>query len=98
MAVDPNANIRDEHVPHEGAQASATDAQMRRTSDHAAIGDVTATPIVDAGIPGAAYVEAEVVALHTEIVALNARLALAVAAVNEVLDVLRDAELIPASS
>jgi hypothetical protein len=67
--------IEDEFVPHEDAHKQATDAQMRRTSDHAAIADLAA--------PSAAYVEAEALAARNKI--------------NEILDVLRDAELIPAS-
>jgi hypothetical protein len=70
---------------------------MRRTSTHAAIADVTATTINDAASPGGSYVQAEVVAMRTELVAINARLALAVTALNGVLATLRDAELIPAA-
>lgn len=66
-------NIPDENVPHEQAHADATDAQMARTSDHAAIPDLAS--------PGASYVQAEAVAARDKI--------------NEILDVLRDAELIP---
>ena len=88
---------QDEFVPHEDKVDEAVDAQMRRTSSHAAIADVPATPISDAASPGSSYVQAEVVALRTEIVALNARLALVVTALNDVLAVLRDAELIPSS-
>jgi len=69
------ADLDDINVPHEGAHADATDAQMRRTSDHAAIADLAA--------PSAAYVEAEALAARDKI--------------NEILDVLRDAELIPSS-
>lgn len=65
--------IEDENVPHEAAQAAATDAQLKRTSDHAAIADLAS--------PGASYVQAEAVAARNKI--------------NEILDVLRDAELIP---
>jgi hypothetical protein len=67
------SNIPDENVPHEQAHAAATDAQMARTSDHAAIPDLPA--------PSATYVQAEQVAQTNKI--------------NEILDVLRDAELIP---
>jgi hypothetical protein len=67
------SNIPDEHVPHEEAHAAATDAQMARTSDHAAIPDLAS--------PSATYVQAEAVAARNKI--------------NEILDVLRDAELIP---
>jgi hypothetical protein len=67
--------IEDQHVPHEGAHAQATDAQLARTSDHAAIADLAA--------PSATYVEAEALAARNKI--------------NEILDVLRDAGLIPAS-
>jgi hypothetical protein len=65
--------ISDEHVPHEQAHSEATDAQMARTSDHAAIPDLPA--------PSATYVQAEAAAARNTI--------------NEILDVLRDAELIP---
>jgi len=67
------SNIPDENVPHEAAHAKATDAQMARTSDHAAIPDLAP--------PSATYVQAEQVAQTNKI--------------NEILDVLRDAELIP---
>jgi ABC-type transporter Mla subunit MlaD len=33
-------NVKDVRIPHEAEHADATDAQMRRTSDHAAIEDV----------------------------------------------------------
>jgi BarA-like signal transduction histidine kinase len=69
------APIEDENVPHEAEHAAATDAQMRRTSDHAAIADLAA--------PSAAYVEAEQIAQTN--------------AINAILDVLRDAELIPSA-
>jgi hypothetical protein len=65
--------IPDENVPHEQAHAAATDAQMRRTSTHAAIPDLAS--------PSATYVQAEAVAARNKI--------------NEILAVLRDAELIP---
>lgn len=68
-------HVGDTHIPHEGAVDEAVDAQMRRTSAHAAIADLS--------VPSAAYVEAEAVA--------------AAAAINKILAVLRDAELIPAS-
>ena len=67
--------IEDQHVPHEAAHGRATDDQLARTSDHAAIADLAA--------PSATYVEAEALAARDKI--------------NEILDVLRDAELIPAS-
>ena len=67
--------IEDRHVPHEAAHAEATDDQLARTSDHAAIADLAA--------PSAIYVEAEALAARDKI--------------NEILDVLRDAELIPTS-
>jgi hypothetical protein len=97
MSEPDYTGVSDSHVPHEGQVDEAIDSQMRRTSSHAAIADVTATAITDAASPGSSYVQAEVVALRTEIVALNARLALAVAACNAMLAVLRDAELIPSS-
>lgn len=89
--------VSDTNVAHEGEVDHAIDAQMRRTSTHAAIADVTATPISDAASVGGTYSQSEVNALRTELVAVNARLALAVAALNGVLAVLRDAELIPSS-
>jgi hypothetical protein len=67
--------IPDVNVPHEGKHADATDDQLARTSDHAAIADLAA--------PSATYVEAEALASRNKI--------------NEILDVLRDAELIPAA-
>lgn len=67
------SEIPDVNVPHEAAHAKATDEQMARTSDHAAIADLAA--------PSATYVEAEALAARNKI--------------NEILDVLRDAELIP---
>ena len=70
------ADLDDINVPHEQSHANATDAQMRRTSDHAAIDDLA--------VPSSTYVEAEAVA--------------AAATINEILDVLRDAELIPPSA
>jgi hypothetical protein len=68
-------NIPDEHIPHEQEHADATDAQMARTSDHAAIPDLS--PAAASGT----YVQAEATATRNK--------------VNEILDVLRDAELIP---
>jgi hypothetical protein len=67
-------HMDDKNVPHEGQVAKAVDAQARRTSDHAAIPDLT---------PAASgtYVQAEASAVRGK--------------VNEILDVLRDAELIP---
>ena len=87
----------DENVPHEAAVDAAIDDQMQRTSTHAAIADVTATAISDAAAPGAAYNQTEMTNIRNEVVALNARLALTVAALNNALAVLRDAELIPTS-
>jgi hypothetical protein len=66
---------RDRHVQNEAAVDRAVDAQLRRTSDHAAVADLAS--------PGATYSQAEAVAARNKI--------------NEILDVLRDAELIPAS-
>lgn len=86
----------DENVPHEAEVDAAIDDQLARTSTHVAIASVTATSISDAASPGSSYTQAEVVALRTELVAVNARLAATVAALNNVLVVLRDAELIPA--
>lgn len=97
MQTPDYSGVGDSHVPHEGQVDEAIDAQMRRTSTHAAIADVTATPISDAASVGGTYSQSEVNALRTELVAVNARLALAVTALNGVLAVLRDAELIPSS-
>lgn len=65
----------DANVPHEAAVDEAIDDQMARTSAHAAI--------ADPGSPGAAYNQAEMVAIRDALVS--------------VLEVLRDAELIPSS-
>ena len=65
----------DEFVDHEAQVDRAVDAQMARTSDHAAIADLAA--------PSAGYVQAEATAMQEKI--------------NEILDVLRDAGLIPTS-
>lgn len=94
---EPDYNFQDTHVPHEAEVAEAVDAQMRRTSDNAAIAAVTATAIPDAASAGGTYVQAEINAIRDEVVALNARLALTVAALNSALEVLREAELIPTS-
>jgi hypothetical protein len=67
-------NMDDTNVPHEEQVDKAIDAQARRTSDHAAIPDLTPTASVG-------YVQAEATATRGK--------------VNEILDVLRDAELIP---
>jgi hypothetical protein len=75
MAEEDYSGVGDTHEPHEAEAAEATDAQMRRTSDHAAIADLAA--------PSSTYVEAEALAARGKI--------------NEILDVLRDAELIPSS-
>lgn len=96
--TDPDySGVKDTNVQGEARVARAVDAQMRRTSNNAAIAAVTATAISDAASPGASYVQAEVVALRTEIVAINARLAEAVTKLNLALEVLREAELIPSS-
>jgi hypothetical protein len=87
----------DRYVRNEPQVDDAINAQMRRTSSHAAIANVTATAISDAAAVGGTYSQSEVNALRTELVAVNARLALTVAALNNALQVLRDAELIPAS-
>lgn len=97
MSEQSYEGVEDTHVPHEAEQAQATDAQMRRTSDNAAIAAVTSTAISDAASPGSSYVQAEVVAIRTEVVALNARLAETVTKLNLALEVLREAELIPSS-
>jgi hypothetical protein len=68
-------SIGDTNVPHEAQVAKAVDAQARRTSDHAAIPDLSPAAA------SATYVQAEATATRGK--------------VNEILDVLRDAELIP---
>jgi hypothetical protein len=75
MSEPDYSNVEDTHVPHEGAVAEAIDAQMERTSTHAAI----ANP----GAPGGTYAQAEAAAVRDALVS--------------VLEVLRDAGLIPAS-
>jgi hypothetical protein len=70
----PEVHEVDRDIPHEKAVGDAVDAQARRTSDHAAIADLTPTASVG-------YVQAEATAVRGK--------------VNEILDVLRDAELIP---
>ena len=66
---------RDKNVPGEARVDRAIDDQLARTSSHAHIADPAS--------PGASYVQAEVVALRTAIVAI--------------LDILEDAGLMPAS-
>lgn len=95
MSEPDYSGVQDTHVTHEAETAEAVDAQMRRTSDNATIAAVTATAITDAASPGSSYVQAEVVALRTEIVALNARQAEIIAKFNLVLDTLKEAELVP---
>ncbi len=97
MSEPDYSHVQDSHVPHEREVAEAVDAQMERTSDNAAIAAVTATAIPDAAAAGSSYVQAEVNAIRDEVVALNARLADTVAKLNLALEVLREAELIPAS-
>ncbi len=91
------SEIQDSNVPHESHVDDAIDAQMRRTSDNATIAAVTATAISDAASPGGSYTQAEVVAIRTEVVALNARLQDVTTKFNLVLEVLKEAELIPAA-
>lgn len=66
----------DTHVPHEDEHREVIGEELERTSDHAAIADLTATA-------SASYVQAEATAARGRI--------------NEILDVLRDAGLIPAA-
>ena len=68
------SDISDEHVPHEQEHAEATDAQMRRTSEHGPI-DLLSTPASNN------YDRAEQTTM--------------VNTINEIIKVLRDAELIP---
>lgn len=97
MSEPDYSNVQDVNVPQEASHAEAIDAQMRRTSDNAAITSVTATAINDAAQVGATYDQAEVNAVRDQLVAVNARLADTVAALNLALEVLREAELIPSS-
>lgn len=97
MSEPDYSNVQDVNVPHEAEVAEAIDAQMRRTSDNAAIPAVTATAIDDAPEVGGTYAQAEVNAVRDQLVAVNARLAATVAALNLALEVLREAELIPSS-
>lgn len=97
MSEPDYSGVQDTHVTHEAETAEAIDAQMRRTSDDATIAAVTATAITDAASPGGSYVQAEVVALRTEIVALNARLQDTVVKFNLVLNLLKEAELLPSA-
>lgn len=87
--------IADEHIPHEAETVEAMKAEARRTSSHAAIDDVDSALPSSLASASAAYDEAEA---DLSVAAVNALLA-AVAELqtsqNEVLDVLRDAELIP---
>jgi len=69
-------SVPDRHIPHEQQTTEAVDDQLERTSDHAAIADLSATA-------SASYVQAEATAARGKI--------------NEILDVLRDAGLIPSS-
>lgn len=69
------APVGDQNVPHEQQVDDAVDAQMKRTSDHAAIPDLSPAAA------SATYVQAEATATRGK--------------VNEILDVLRDAQLIP---
>lgn len=75
MSTPDYSDVEDTSVPHEAEHAEATDAQMRRTSDHGPIADLPASP--------AAYDAVADQAVRTT--------------VNEILAVLRDAELIPIS-
>lgn len=99
-------------VPHqdevEDLVVEGVDAQLAATSDHVAIADVSVleaqTPIEPVAAPSAGYVEAEALAarnainfLITQGAATEANAGSLDAKVNEILDVLRDAGLIPAS-
>lgn len=75
MSEPDYSHVADTHVPHEAATDEAIDAQLERTSTHAAIADPTS--------PGAGYVQAEAVEVRNALVS--------------VLEVLRDAGLIPTS-
>ena len=97
MSEPDYSNVDDENVPHEAAVAGAIDDQLARTSDNATIAAVTATAITDAASPGGSYVQAEVVAIRTEVVALNARLQDLTTKFNLVLDTLVEAELLPSA-
>lgn len=75
MSEPDYSGVEDTHVPHEGEVDEAIDAQMERTSTHAAIANPDS--------PGAGYVQAEAVAVRNAVV--------------DILEVLRDAGLIPAA-
>ena len=102
-------NVSDTHVPHEAEQAQTIDAQMRRTSDHDEINDVVDLPthevIATVNAPSSGYVEGEAGAAVTAIndlisavTGLDGRVQDLIDAVNGILEVLRDAELLPAST
>lgn len=75
MSEPDYSGVQDVHVPHEAEVDEAIDAQMERTSTHAAVADLAA--------PSATYVEAEALAARNKI--------------NDILEVLRDAGLLPTS-
>lgn len=75
MSEPDYSDVDDTHVPHEKDVDAAIDAQMERTSTHAAIANPAS--------PGGTYAQAEAVAVRDALVS--------------VLEVLRDAGLIPTS-
>lgn len=89
--------IPDKHVPHEDEVAAAVDDQLARTSNHAAIEDLEVLDTETLDVPSSTYVEAEAVAGAAAVNDLLTAVAAAQSTLNEVLDVLRDAELIPTS-
>lgn len=108
MSEPDYSSVQDTHVPHEAEVAEAIDDQMERTSDHAAVADVAVlvaqTTIEPVASASAAYVEAEADAavaainfLITQGAATEENVISLDAKVNEILDVLRDAGLLPAS-
>ena len=82
--------LQDEHVPHEQEHADATDAQMRRTSDHASIQDLGVYEPEDL-IPGTSTLSETQVAVNDMAVEIRALIENS----NSILAVLRDAELLP---
>ena len=100
--------IEDIHVPHEEAVDTEIDSELEDLSDQGTISDVAArtthATINDAAAVGSSYSQAEVNALRTEIVALNAANSVNEAMLdsmrtklNQVLGVLRDSGLIPSA-
>lgn len=64
MSEPDYSGVGDTNIPHEAEVDKAVDAQMRRTSTHAAI--------ADPGSPGSSYVQAEAVATNDAVKAILA--------------------------